>query len=84
VANSLLHSLILKTFITVVEMREKRAFSGPAESLNSACMSIACSFFGGSSGNPACATWWITRPKESSPDKNHVIGFREGVVEVAG
>jgi hypothetical protein len=23
-------------------------------------MSIACSFFGGSSGNPACATWWIT------------------------
>jgi hypothetical protein len=40
----------------------KGAFSGPAESLNSACMSTACSFFGGSSGNPACATWWITGP----------------------
>jgi hypothetical protein len=39
---------------------ENGAFSGPAESLNSACMSTACSFFGGSSGNPACATWWIT------------------------
>jgi hypothetical protein len=64
VANSLLHSLILKTFITVVEMWEKRAFSGPAESLNSACMSTACSFFGGSSGNPACATWWITTPMQ--------------------
>jgi hypothetical protein len=23
-------------------------------------MSTDCSFFGGSSGNPACANWWIT------------------------
>jgi hypothetical protein len=44
----------------------KGAFSGPAESLNSACMSTACSFFGGSSGNPACATWWITGTMERS------------------
>jgi hypothetical protein len=25
-------------------------------------MSTDCSFFGGSSGNPACANWWITVP----------------------
>ena len=61
VANSLLQSLILRTFITIVEIREKWAFSGPAESLNSACMSTACSFSGDSSGNPACANWWITK-----------------------
>jgi hypothetical protein len=25
-------------------------------------MSTDCSFFGGFSGNPACANWWITGP----------------------
>jgi hypothetical protein len=44
----------------MVEMREKRALLRLAESLKSAYMSIACSFSGGSSGNPACANWWIT------------------------
>jgi hypothetical protein len=30
-------------------------------------MSTDCSFFGDSSGNPACANWWIIDPK---PCKN--------------
>jgi hypothetical protein len=32
-------------------------------------MSTDCSFFGGSSGNPACANWWITRPYNQETKK---------------
>jgi hypothetical protein len=39
---------------------KKGALLRPAESLKYAYMSIDCSFSGGSSGNPACANWWIT------------------------
>jgi len=43
-----------------VEMQKKAALLRPVESLKSANMSTDCSFFGGSSRNPACANWWIT------------------------
>jgi uncharacterized membrane protein YwzB len=39
-------------------------------------MSIACSFFGGSSGNPACATWWIIETRHVHlVDAKHVMRY---------
>jgi hypothetical protein len=55
VANSLLQYLILRSFITMVEMRKKCGLLKDRLNSELCHMSTDCSIFGGSSGNPACA-----------------------------
>jgi hypothetical protein len=87
VANSLLQYFILRTFITMVEMREKGALLRLAESLKFVNMSTDCSFSGDSSGNPACANWWITPGLKKNllsistlDEKGFIVAFVDGEV----
>jgi hypothetical protein len=41
-------------------------------------MSTACSFFGGSSGNPACATWWITIYEDDILEEESPLVYQVG------
>jgi hypothetical protein len=47
----------------MVEMQKKMGLLQDRLNSELCHMSTDCSFFGGSSGNPSCANWWITVPK---------------------